>query len=78
MSTKTESTTTRPALTTLIKNKIAKLNRRVAPRSKSSPALMVIDSNIQSPVEAVIHNKPISLRHTKEPIPDCQHVIDLS
>lgn len=78
MSAKIESTT-RPGLSVLLKNKIGKLNKRFSSRSKSSPALMMIDSNIQSSLVTLVNNgnnKPIKI--SKEPIPDCQLIIDLS
>jgi hypothetical protein len=78
MSAKTD-TTTRPGLSTLLKNKIGKIHnvhKKIAPssRSKSSPALMVIDSNIvQSNGNILIKQKPV-----KEQVPSCQIIIDLS
>jgi hypothetical protein len=78
MSAKTD-TTTRPGLSTLLKNKIGKVHNVhkkivTSSRSKSSPALMVIDPNIiQSSGNKSIKQKPI-----KEQVPNCQTVIDLS
>lgn len=72
MSAKTESTT-RPRLSTLLKNKIGKLGK-ITSRSKSSPALIMIDSNIQESLVTII--KPV--KSVKGQIPHCQQVIDLS
>jgi hypothetical protein len=84
MSAKTESTT-RPGLSTLLKNKIGKLNKKITSRSKSSPALMMIDSNIQSSLVTIANNsnnnKPrlyIKEEKQEDKIPHCSNVIDLS
>lgn len=84
----TASTTlVRPGLSTLLKNKIGKLNKRFsATRSKSSPALMTIDSNISSPLVTIVNsnNKPtVYIKEDKDQqivkiIPHCENVIDLS
>ncbi|GAA5799855.1 kinase-like domain-containing protein [Helicostylum pulchrum] len=74
MTTKTESSS-RPGLSTLLKNKIGKL--RASTRSKSSPALLKIDSNIQESLVTIVNKKP--KQHNKQvKIPHCQQVIDLS
>lgn len=74
MTTKTESSS-RPGLSTLLKNKIGKL--RISTRSKSSPALLKIDSNIQESLVTIVNKKPKQHKQVAT-IPHCQQVIDLS
>lgn len=74
----TTNASSRPGFSNLIKHKIGKLHnarKRLSSRSKSSPALMVIDSNIQSSLNTTAPKRQKSI---VDEIPTCQTIIDLS
>lgn len=77
MSTKTENSK-RPGLSTLLKNKIGKFKKNGSTRSKSSPALIKIDSNIQDSLVTIVNKKPHIPSKPNEEIPHCEQVIDLT
>lgn len=72
------SALSRLGFSNIIKHKIGKLHnarKRLSSRSKSSPALMVIDSKIQPPLNTTTPKRQKSI---VDEIPTCQTIIDLS